>query len=41
MTVFQWSARGGLVRVRLADQRVVLSGQAVSVIVGELAGRSG
>jgi PhzF family phenazine biosynthesis protein len=41
MSGFQCSARGGLVRVRLADQRVILRGQAVTVIVGELAGRSG
>jgi PhzF family phenazine biosynthesis protein len=38
MTGFQCSARGGLVRVRLADERAVLGGQAVTVIVGELAG---
>jgi PhzF family phenazine biosynthesis protein len=38
MTGFQCSARGGLVRVRLAGDRVVLGGQAVTVIVGELRG---
>jgi PhzF family phenazine biosynthesis protein len=38
MIGFQCSARGGLVRVRLAGDRVVLGGQAVTVIRGELAG---
>jgi PhzF family phenazine biosynthesis protein len=33
---FQASARGGIVRVRVADQRVFLSGQAVTVFRGEL-----
>lgn len=36
MTGYQASERGGVVRVRLADERVLLSGQAVTVIVGEL-----
>jgi PhzF family phenazine biosynthesis protein len=36
MTGFQCSARGGLVRVRLAGERVILGGQAVTVIVAEL-----
>lgn len=38
MLGFQASARGGLVRVRLAGDRVVLGGQAVTVIVGALVG---
>ncbi len=33
---YQASARGGIVRVRLADDRVVLSGQAVTVMQAEL-----
>ncbi|MEI6775406.1 MAG: PhzF family phenazine biosynthesis protein [Chloroflexales bacterium] len=33
---YQASARGGVVRVRLADARVVLSGQAVTVLRGDL-----
>jgi predicted PhzF superfamily epimerase YddE/YHI9 len=33
---FQASARGGVVRTRLADDRVVLGGQAVTVMMGEL-----
>ncbi len=33
---FQASARGGTVRVRLAGERVMLGGQAVTVLVGEL-----
>jgi PhzF family phenazine biosynthesis protein len=36
MNAFQASARGGVVRVRLAGDRVLLSGQAVTVIHGEL-----
>ena len=36
MIAFQASARGGVVRVRLGDQRVFLSGQAVTVLRGEL-----
>ncbi len=36
MTAFQASARGGVVRVRLADERVMISGQAVTVLRGEL-----
>ncbi|HEX3723192.1 MAG TPA: PhzF family phenazine biosynthesis protein [Nitrolancea sp.] len=36
LTGFQASARGGIVRVRLADDRVRLSGQAVTVMRGEL-----
>jgi PhzF family phenazine biosynthesis protein len=35
---YQASARGGLVRVRLAGPRVKLGGRAVTVIVGELLG---
>jgi PhzF family phenazine biosynthesis protein len=38
MVGFQASRRGGVVRVRLAGERVVLAGQAVTVLVGELAG---
>ncbi|HEY7415177.1 MAG TPA: PhzF family phenazine biosynthesis protein [Ktedonobacteraceae bacterium] len=33
---YQASARGGTVRVRLADARVILAGQAVTVLRGEL-----
>jgi PhzF family phenazine biosynthesis protein len=33
---YQASARGGVVRMRLADARVILSGQAVTVLRGEL-----
>jgi len=36
MTGCQASARGGTVRVRLAGQRVILGGQAVTVMTGEL-----
>jgi PhzF family phenazine biosynthesis protein len=36
MTGYQASARGGIVRVRLAGDRVLLCGQAVTVLRGEL-----
>ena len=36
MTGFQASARGGTVRVRLAGERVILGGQAVTVMAGDL-----
>ena len=36
MTGFQASARGGVVKVRVAGNRVILSGQAVTVLRGEL-----
>lgn len=36
MTAYQASARGGVVRVRLAGDRVRLAGQAVTVLRGEL-----
>jgi PhzF family phenazine biosynthesis protein len=36
MTGYQASARGGVVRVRLAGDRVILAGQAVTVLRGEL-----
>ena len=36
MTAYQASARGGVVRVRIAGDRVVLGGQAVTVLRGEL-----
>jgi PhzF family phenazine biosynthesis protein len=36
MTAYQASARGGVVRVRLAGDRVILGGQAVTVMTGEL-----
>jgi len=36
MTAYQASARGGVIRVRLAGDRVVLGGQAVTVLRGEL-----
>jgi PhzF family phenazine biosynthesis protein len=38
MVGFQASRRGGVVRVRLAGERVLLGGQAVTVLVGQLAG---
>ena len=38
---YQASARGGIVRVRLAGDRVKLRGQAVTVIRGELVGAAG
>jgi PhzF family phenazine biosynthesis protein len=37
MTAYQASPRGGVIRVRLAGDRVVLGGQAVTVLRGELA----
>lgn len=37
LTGFQASARGGVVKVRLNGERVVLGGQAVTVMTGELA----
>lgn len=37
MTAFQASRRGGVVRVRLGEDRVYLQGQAVTVLRGELA----
>jgi PhzF family phenazine biosynthesis protein len=36
MTAFQASARGGIVRVRVNGDRVILGGQAVTVMKGEL-----
>jgi predicted PhzF superfamily epimerase YddE/YHI9 len=36
MTAFQASARGGIVRVRLDGDRVILGGQAVTVMTGDL-----
>jgi len=36
MTGFQASARGGVVRVRMAGDRVRIGGQAVTVLAGEL-----
>ena len=38
MVGYQASARGGVVRVRVAGDRAILGGQAVTVIRGELAG---
>lgn len=35
---FQASARGGVVKVRMAGDRVKLGGQAVTVLRGELVG---
>ena len=35
-TAYQASARGGIVKVRLAGDRVILGGQAVTVMTGEL-----
>jgi len=36
MTAYQASPRGGVIRVRLAGDRVKLAGQAVTVLRGEL-----
>src|SRR6266850_2851891 len=36
MTAYQASSRGGVIRVRLAGDRVLLAGQAVTVLRGEL-----
>jgi predicted PhzF superfamily epimerase YddE/YHI9 len=36
LVAFQASARGGVVRVRVSDQRVILGGQAVTVLRGTL-----
>ena len=36
MVAFQASARGGTVRVKLAGDRVILGGQAVTTLRGEL-----
>jgi hypothetical protein len=36
MVAYQASARGGIVRTRLAGDRVILGGQAVTVLRGEL-----
>ncbi len=36
MIAYQASARGGILRVRLAGDRVILGGQAVTVLIGEL-----
>jgi PhzF family phenazine biosynthesis protein len=41
LTAYQASARGGVVRVRLNGDRVILGGQAVTVLRGELAGEPG
>ncbi len=38
LTAYQASARGGVVRIRLKGDRVILGGQAVTVLRGELAG---
>ncbi len=40
LTGYQASARGGVVRVRLADERVFLSGQAVTVLMGLMGNQS-
>ncbi len=36
MTAYQASSRGGVIRVRLAGDRVMLAGQAVTVLRGDL-----
>jgi hypothetical protein len=36
MTGYQASARGGVVRVRLKDDRIILGGQAVTVMQASL-----
>ena len=40
-TAYQASPRGGVVRVRISGERVILGGQAVTVLRGELAGAAG
>lgn len=40
MTAYQASARGGVVHVRVAGERIVLGGNAVTVLRGELARRA-
>ena len=40
MRAYQASARGGALRVRLAGDRVILCGQAVTVLAGELVGEA-
>jgi len=40
MTAYQASARGGSLRVRVAGERVMLEGQAVTLVRGELADRA-
>jgi predicted PhzF superfamily epimerase YddE/YHI9 len=37
LTGYQASARGGIVRVRVEDERVMLGGEAVTVLRGVLA----
>jgi PhzF family phenazine biosynthesis protein len=37
LVAYQASKRGGIIRVRVADERVYLSGQAVTILRGELA----
>ena len=37
LVAYQASARGGVVRVRMAGDRAILGGQAVTVLRGELA----
>lgn len=41
MVGFQASARGGIVRVRVAGERVILGGKAVTILRGALAGETG
>jgi len=41
LVAYQASARGGIVRVRLGDDRVYLGGQAVTVLRGEMAAATG
>jgi PhzF family phenazine biosynthesis protein len=36
MTAYQASSRGGVVKVRLEGERVILAGQAVTILVGDL-----
>jgi PhzF family phenazine biosynthesis protein len=36
LTAYQASARGGVVKVRLEGERVILAGQAITVLVGDL-----
>ena len=40
LTAYQASARGGVIRVRVAEERIYLGGKAVTVLKGELFGLS-
>lgn len=40
LTAYQASARGGVIRVRVAEERIYLGGKAVTVLKGKLFGLS-